>query len=110
LIAYVEEDIRFHNLIASATANVELCRILENINQKSILCRSKTYRLSAAAYRNCHDDIYEASKAGDRELAKQAMRDHILFFRDSFLRSLQAAESSDVPAEEADLAVSGQSH
>ena len=48
-IAYVEEDIRFHNLIATATGNSELCRVLENISQKSALCRSKTYRLVAAA-------------------------------------------------------------
>jgi DNA-binding GntR family transcriptional regulator len=110
LMAYVEEDIHFHRLIAASTANTELCRILENISQKSILCRSKTYRLSAATSRDCHDKIYEAFKAGDHELAKQAMRDHILFFRDSFLRSLQATESSNVSAEEADFAVSSQSN
>src|SRR5580698_2408181 len=31
-VAYVEEDIRFHNMIAAATGNKELCRILENIS------------------------------------------------------------------------------
>ena len=100
-MAYVEEDIRFHNLIAAATANNELCRILENINQKSILCRSKTYRLSAATSRDCHDKIYLALKEGNRELAQQAMRDHILFFRDAFFRSFEAEESSATAAEEA---------
>ena len=100
-MAYVEEDIRFHNLIAAATANNELCRILENINQKSVLCRSKTYRLSAATSRDCHDKIYQALQERNRELARQAMRDHILFFRDAFFRSFEAEESSATAAEEA---------
>ncbi|MFY9855745.1 MAG: GntR family transcriptional regulator [Terracidiphilus sp.] len=105
-IAYVEEDIRFHNLIAAATANSELCRILENISQKSILCRSKTYRLSAATSRDCHDKIYLALKEGNRELAQQGMRDHILFFRDAFLSSFEAEESSAAAPEEANQFVS----
>ena len=87
-IAYVEEDIRFHNLIAAATGNSELCRMLENISQKSALCRSKTYRLVAAASPDCHDNIYEALKEGDRELAQQAMREHIQFFRDTLQAGL----------------------
>lgn len=97
-IAYVEEDIRFHNLIASATGNGELCRMLENISQKSALCRSKTYRLVAAASPDCHDTIYEALKEGDRELAQQAMREHIRFFRDTLLRALEDAEESSATA------------
>ncbi|MGA3009520.1 MAG: GntR family transcriptional regulator [Terracidiphilus sp.] len=105
-IAYVEEDIHFHNLIAGATANNELCRILENISQKSILCRSKTYRLSAATSRDCHDKIYLALKDGNRELAQQAMREHILFFRDSFLRSFEAEKSSAAEVEESHQFVS----
>jgi DNA-binding GntR family transcriptional regulator len=105
-LAYVEEDIRFHNLIAAATGNGELRRILENIGQKTILCRSKTYRRVAAASPDCHDKIYEALKAGDRELARQAMRDHIRFFRDALLRCLEAEEASAGCNQEADLAAS----
>jgi DNA-binding GntR family transcriptional regulator len=103
-IAYVEEDIRFHNLIAAATGNKELCRVLENIGQKTVLCRSKTYRLVAAASPDCHDRIYRAMKEGDRELAQQAMREHILFFRDALLRCLEAEEASGAEDEEANLA------
>jgi DNA-binding GntR family transcriptional regulator len=107
-IAYVEEDIRFHNLIASATGNGELCRMLENISQKTALCRSKTYRLVAAASPDCHDKIYEALKDGDRERAQQAMREHILFFRDALLRAMEtAAESSSDANEEFGLTAAG---
>jgi len=107
-LVQVQEDIRFHSLIAAATGNVELCRILENINQKSIMCRLKTHSLVAVASPNCHDEIYEALKAGDRELARQAMRDHIHFFRDSFLHSLQAEESSAASEADSVLAPSSQ--
>ncbi|MGA2886532.1 MAG: GntR family transcriptional regulator [Terracidiphilus sp.] len=105
-MAYVEEDIRFHHLIAAATANAELCRILENISHKSILCRSKTYRLAAATSPDCHDRIYLALKENDRELAQQAMHEHIRFFRDALLRSLQSEESSAASHEETNLASS----
>jgi DNA-binding GntR family transcriptional regulator len=108
-IAYVEEDIRFHNLIATATGNKELCRILGNISQKTALCRSKTYRLVAAASPDCHDRIYQALKEGNRELARQAMREHILFFRDALLCCLEAEESNTDSSEEADLAAAGAS-
>lgn len=57
---------------------------------------------------DCHDDIYEALKNGNRELAQQAMREHIQFFRDTLLRALEAAEKSSAAAnEEADLAAAG---
>jgi DNA-binding GntR family transcriptional regulator len=105
-IAYVEEDIRFHNLIAAASGNNELRRTLENISQKTALFRSRTYRLVAATSPDCHDKIYEALKEGDRKLAQQAMRDHILFFRDTLLRALEAEEANGRPKEEADLAAS----
>lgn len=109
-IAYVEEDIRFHNLIAGATGNQELRGILENISQKTALCRSKTYRLVAADSPDCHDRIYQALKDGNRELAQQAMREHILFFRDALLRCIEEEEESIVDSsEEADLAAAGAS-
>jgi DNA-binding GntR family transcriptional regulator len=95
-LAYIEEDICFHNLIAAATCNHELCRILENIGQKSILCRSKTSRLAAAATPDFHGRIYFALKEGDRQLAQQAMREHIRFFRDALLRSLEGQEPCDL--------------
>jgi DNA-binding GntR family transcriptional regulator len=93
MMAHVEEDIRFHNLIAAATANSELQRIVENLNQKSILCRAKTYHLSSSTAPESHSKIYCALKEDRRGLAQQAMRDHILFVRDALLRSLQVAEA-----------------
>lgn len=105
-MAHVEEDIRFHNLIAAATGNEELRRILENLNHKSLLCRSKTFELSATTAPVSHSRIYLALKEGDRGVAQQAMRDHIQFVRDSLLRSLGGSESKVVSEEDASAAVS----
>jgi DNA-binding GntR family transcriptional regulator len=100
MMAHVEEDIRFHNLIAAATDNGELCRIIENINQKSVLCRSKTYRLSASTAPDSHNRIYRALQDGNRALAQDAMREHIVFVRDALLRFLKAEESNVISSAE----------
>ncbi len=99
MMAHVEEDIRFHNFIAAATGNDELCRMVENVNQKSVLCRSKTYALSATTAPKSHSRIYLALKEGRRQLAQEAMRDHIVFVRDTLLNSLRAAELESLSQE-----------
>ena len=105
-MAHVEEDIRFHNLIAAATGNEELRRILENLNHKSLLCRSKTFELSATTAPVSHSRIYLALKEGHRALAQQAMKEHIQFVRDSLLRSLRADEMKSVSEEDTGVVVS----
>jgi DNA-binding GntR family transcriptional regulator len=90
--SHVDEDIRFHCLIAAATENEELYRLLENIQQKSLLCRYKAYPLSARAASASHNRIYQALKAGDRRGAQLAMQEHILFVRDSLLHSLETSD------------------
>jgi DNA-binding GntR family transcriptional regulator len=99
MIAHVEEDIRFHGRIAAATANKELCSIIENLNQKSILCRAKTYRLSVASSLDNHSRIYNAFKEGNRELAQQIMHDHIHFVHKVLLGLMHAEESNATPEE-----------
>jgi DNA-binding GntR family transcriptional regulator len=94
MVAHVEEDMRFHGIIAAATENDELCRILENVQHKSLLSRAKTYHLSAATAPASHQKIYRALKQGDRAGAQQAMREHITFVRDALLESLEASTAS----------------
>ncbi|AEU36753.1 GntR family transcriptional regulator [Granulicella mallensis] len=105
-MAHVEEDIRFHNLIAAATGNEELRRVLENMNHKSLLCRSKTFNLSSTMAPVSHSRIYLALKDGERVLAQQAMKDHIQYVRNSLLRSLKATEPLTIYEEDAGLALS----
>ena len=47
-LKHIEEDLRFHGMIAAASGNAEFCRVFENIQQKSLLCRVKTYHLSGS--------------------------------------------------------------
>jgi DNA-binding GntR family transcriptional regulator len=99
--AHVEEDIRFHGIIAAATENEELCRLLENVQHKSLLSRAKTYYLSATTAPTSHQKIYRALKLGDRPAAQQAMSEHIAFVREALLRSLETAEAVSLTEMEA---------
>jgi DNA-binding GntR family transcriptional regulator len=94
MVAHVEEDIRFHSMIAAATDNDELCRILENVQHKSLLSRAKTYHLSATTAPASHQKIYMALKKGDRPAAQQAMGEHIAFVREALLESLESADAA----------------
>jgi len=96
VMAHVEEDIYFHNRIAAATGNEELRRVLENVHQKSLICRSKTYNLSAATAPLSHGRILRGLKDGDRKAAQQAMREHIVFVRESLLKFLEEKEAAGV--------------
>ncbi|HVG27185.1 MAG TPA: GntR family transcriptional regulator [Acidobacteriaceae bacterium] len=101
-LAHVEEDVSFHVLIARATGNNELCRILENIHQKSLLSRSRSYHLSASRAPLSHRNIYVALREGDRAAAQHAMREHIIFVRDSLLSSFTTRGQDAAPVPPAD--------
>ncbi len=88
-LRHIEEDMHFHELIAKSTGNVEFGRLLDNVQQKSLLCRMATFYLSATTAPASHQNIYEAMRDGDREGAQREMRGHILFVRDALLRSLE---------------------
>ena len=94
VMAHVEEDIRFHNRIAAATGNEELRRVLENVHQKSLICRSKSYHLSSSTAPLSHGKILEGLANGDRGAAREAMRDHIVFVRESLLKFLEEKEAA----------------
>ena len=85
---YVAEDIRFHGLLASAAANDELCRILDNLHTKILLCRYRSYSLSASSSPAAHTRIYRALEQGNCSEAQTAMQEHIRFVRDRLLESL----------------------
>jgi DNA-binding GntR family transcriptional regulator len=87
----------FHGLIAGSTGNREFGRILDNIQQKSLLCRMATFYLSATTAPASHQKIYAAMRDGDIERAQREMHDHILFVRDTLLRSMEPdAESAAI--------------
>ena len=86
---HITEDVHFHGLIAGSTGNAEFGKMLDNIQQKSLLCRMATFSLSGTAAPASHQHIYEAMRDGNLQEAQQAMREHILYVRDTLLRSLE---------------------
>lgn len=80
-LGHIQEDTKFHALIASATGNAELCRVLDNVQSQSWLCRRKTYKLSSSTAPDAHLAILTALKKGDRKKAQAAMRNHISLVR-----------------------------
>jgi DNA-binding GntR family transcriptional regulator len=74
---YIEEDVRFHALLANATNNGELCRVLQNVQNRIWLSRRKTYDLSSSEAPDFHQAIVDALRQNDREEAQSAMRRHI---------------------------------
>jgi len=59
-LGHIEEDTKFHGLIASATGNAELCRVLDNVQSQIWLCRRKTYSLSSSTAPDAHLAILDA--------------------------------------------------
>jgi DNA-binding GntR family transcriptional regulator len=96
-LKHIEEDLRFHRMIAEASGNDELCRVFENTQQKSLLCRYKTYHLSGSTSPAGHSSIYFALKMQDRPAAQLAMQAHIRFVKDRLLESLRANELISIP-------------
>jgi DNA-binding GntR family transcriptional regulator len=94
VMGHVEEDVRFHNLIAAATGNEELRRTLENIHQKSLICRSKTYYLSSGTATWSHTKILRGLEDRDPAAAREAMREHIRYVRESLLKFLEEKEAA----------------
>jgi len=74
---YIEEDVRFHGLLANATTNGELCRVLQNVQNRIWLFRRKTYDLSSSEAPDFHQAIVAALRHNDRDEAQSVMRQHI---------------------------------
>jgi DNA-binding GntR family transcriptional regulator len=91
---HIEEDTRFHGLIALATGNAELCRVLANIQNQIWLCRRKTYDLSASTSPSAHKAILEALEKGSLKDAQNAMRNHIALVRQRLIDFMQRQKGS----------------
>jgi len=89
---HIEEDTRFHNSIAAATGNDELCRVLKNIQDQIWLCRCKTYNLSSSSASEAHYAILKALEDNDRKAAQTAMRNHIQHVRQRLIDFLESTQ------------------
>lgn len=83
--SHIDEDTHFHGLIAQATGNAELCRVLSNLQSQIWLCRRKTYALSSSSAPDAHRAVLEALEKDDRKAAQTAMHRHIALVRERLL-------------------------
>jgi DNA-binding GntR family transcriptional regulator len=88
-LGHIEEDMRFHELIATATGNAELCRVLANVQSQILMCRRKTYSLSSSTTPQAHGAIVAALENDDRTGAQAAMRNHISLVRQRLIDSME---------------------
>jgi DNA-binding GntR family transcriptional regulator len=88
-LGHIKEDIQFHGVIAQATGNAELFRVLSNIQNQIWLCRCKTYSLSSSTAPVAHQNILDALSRNDRKTAQAAMRTHVALVRNRLVRFLE---------------------
>lgn len=98
-IGHIEEDTHFHQTIARAGGNAELCRVLANIHNQIWLCRCKSYDLSSSTAAHAHLKILEAFQKNDRAAAQSHMRMHIALVRE---RLMEFVTQRDHPAAQAE--------
>jgi DNA-binding GntR family transcriptional regulator len=104
-LAHQEEDVRFHSMIAASSGNREFYKVFEGVQNKTILLRSKTYHLSPTSAPVSHRKIYDAFASGNRNAAKNAMKEHVTFLRDSLLKFIEQSGEGTMPQQEIGLEV-----
>jgi DNA-binding GntR family transcriptional regulator len=88
-LSHIEEDMRFHGLIAAATGNAELGRVLDNLQSQIWLCRRKTYDLSSSTAPDAHQAILDALERDNRKEGQTAMRSHIALVRQRLIAFME---------------------
>ncbi len=91
-LSHIDEDTKFHGLIATATGNSELCRVLANVQNQIWICRRNTYHLSSSTAPDAHLAILEALEKGDRKAAQTAMRNHIALVQQRLIAFMESAD------------------
>jgi DNA-binding GntR family transcriptional regulator len=86
---YIQEDVRFHSLLAQATGNAYLCTVLGNIQNQIWLSRRNSYDLSSSTAADYHDAIVKALDQGSGDAAERAMREHIRTVRQRLLQFME---------------------
>ncbi len=87
---YINEDIYFHSLLARASGNSRLARMLDNLQCQVWLFGRKTYDLCTNAAIASHSAIVEALARGDGAGAERLMREHLRFVREKLIQFLSA--------------------
>jgi DNA-binding GntR family transcriptional regulator len=92
---HIDEDTDFHGLIAQATGNAGLCRVLSSLQSHTRLCRRKTYDLSASSAPDAHHAIVDALEKGDGKAAQAPMHRHITLVRERLLAFIDGSSTGN---------------
>lgn len=74
---YIREDASFHTLLAQASSNTRLRKILENMHNQMLILRCRTFELTSHTSIQQHQFILDALSKGQRETAERLMVEHI---------------------------------
>jgi len=99
---YIDEDMAFHAMLASATGNTRLCEVLENVQNQIWLFRRKTYDITSSSAADAHEMIVDALTSGDRTQAERVMSTHISDVRKKLVDFLVRQEHEGAPVPRGD--------
>lgn len=94
ITACVHADMKFHELIYSATKNRRLLQILNNLREQMYRYRME-YLKDRGTHKKLlgeHETIYNALKNRDKEMAGEAIRSHIDNQKESMVNSILSKE------------------
>jgi len=74
---YIREDAAFHSILAEASSNTRLKKILENMHNQMLVLRCRTFDLTSHSSIQQHTAIMNALDKNQRGIAEQLMAEHI---------------------------------
>ena len=87
-INYIREDAAFHSILAQASNNMRLKKILENMHNQMLILRSRTFELTSHSSIQQHLAVLNALSKRQVETAEQMMAEHIRTVRARLLEQL----------------------
>lgn len=89
---YMREDAAFHAILAQASSNSRLRKILENMRNQMLILRRETFELSSGISVKQHLGVLNAIEKGQREKAAKLMAQHIRTVRERLVNHLRQQE------------------
>jgi DNA-binding GntR family transcriptional regulator len=74
---YIREDAAFHSILADASSNTRLKKILQNMQNQMLVLRCRTFELTSHSSIHQHTAILNALHKNQRGIAEQLMTEHI---------------------------------
>jgi DNA-binding GntR family transcriptional regulator len=99
--SYIRHDAAFHAVLAHASSNKRLRKILENMQNQLLILRSQTFELTSHKSIKQHAGILDALEKGRRNAAVRLMVQHIRTVRQRFVKHLATQTRRANPAEPA---------